>query len=76
MCEFRMKEIRRNLDGPPKGGKKELRDVLVFSRRKVAQKKITNPTLLKYQWWRVSEGQSVSYLSLCNPDSCVHGIYI
>ena len=33
-----MTEIGRNLDGPPKGKKKDLRDVLEFSSPKVAQK--------------------------------------
>ena len=38
MC-ISMKEIGHNLDSPPKGEKRELCDVLEFSRLKVAQKR-------------------------------------
>ena len=40
MCAFRMKEIGRNLGGPPKGQKKgaTVRNVFGMSRPKVAQK--------------------------------------
>ena len=34
MCAFRMKEIGHNLDGPPKGKQKELRDVSELVGRK------------------------------------------